>query len=118
MPTKEEENFILLLNSVHKKIFKHLSIEDIYNLKLTTRQLKNIVQSYISRNNKCVLKMPLEIKYTDAYTENLDEIIKTKCKNNFGKTASECEIHLQTKIFYKKEKASSTIPLKALKKNW
>ena len=116
MATKDDENFILLLNKVHKKIFPYLSIEDLYNLKLTTKQLKNIVKSYISRNNKCVLKMTQDIKYTDAYTQNLDEIIKTRCENNFGKTASECEIHLQTKIFYKKEKASSTIPLKALKK--
>jgi len=116
MATKDDENFILLLNKVHKKIFPYLSIEDLYNLKLTTKQLKNIVKSYISRNNKCVLKMPPNIKYTDGYTQNLDEIIKTRCENNFGKTASECEIHLQTKIFYKKEKASSTIPLKALKK--
>jgi hypothetical protein len=62
--------------------------------------------------------MPPNIKYTNADIQNLDKIIVIRCENIYNKTPPECEIHLQTRIFYNTRKGhlSSTIPLKALKK--
>ena len=114
MSTKEEEYFSLL-NSVHKKIFSYLSMDDFLKMKLTTKQLKNIVQSYLSRNNMCLLKMPPNIKYRNVDIQNLDKNIRTRCEHNFGKTPPECEIQLQTRIL-RKSRIYSTIPLTALRK--
>ena len=117
MPPKED--FFCLLYSVHKRLFPYLTLEELHSLKLTTKQVKNIVNSYVYATNKlCVLKMPPNIKYTNADIQNLDKIIVIRCENIYNKTPPECEIHLQTRIFYntRKGRISSTIPLKALKK--
>lgn len=117
MPPKEEENFAFLLNKVHKTLFSYLSFEELLSMKLKSRQIKDIVNSYMNTNESYVLKMPPNIKYTLTNINNLDENIKIRCMNNFGKTPPECKIYLQSNIFYdKKGSVSSTIPLKALQK--
>ena len=113
MDQQEHENeFFNLINDVYINLFKYLDGLDIKKMRLSSRKMNRLVDTYIRRHRQTFLRFPPRI----YNIENIEENIVNACRSFFGKQPNECDMTLNCKIFYKEEKTLVTTnpPMKAL----
>jgi hypothetical protein len=108
-------DFSSLINKVYfQKVLSFLSLQDLLKMRLTSTQIKEIVDTYIRRYRQTLLHLPPRM-CTQLNLPNLPENIVKACAY-FGKQPEECDMTLNCTIFYDKNKTrvTTTHPMKAL----
>jgi Leucine-rich repeat (LRR) protein len=112
MDQQEHKNeFFNLINVVYFNLFKYLSLPDLLKMRLTSKKIKEVVDTYIKRHRQTLLHLP-----SSMYRQhNLPENIVKACAY-FGKQPEECDMTLNCKIFYdvRNTRVTTTPPMKAL----
>ena len=112
---ENKPEFFNLINDVYITLFRYLNIEDLKNLKGTTKEIKGLVDTYIRRHRQSLLRLPPSM-YTRLNLPNLPENIVKACAY-FGKQPEECDMTLNCTIFYDnktKTRVTTSPPMKAL----
>ena len=111
---EDKPEFFNLINDVYITLFRYLNIEDLKNLKGTTKEIKGLVDTYIRRHRQSLLRLPPSM-YTRLNLPNLPENILKAC-SYFGKQPNECDMTLNCTIFYgqSKTRVTTSPPMKAL----
>jgi hypothetical protein len=112
MDQREHKNeFFNLINVVYFNLLKYLSFEDFLKMRLTSKKIKQLVDTYIKRHRQTLLRLP-----PNMYRHpNLPENIVKACAY-FGKQPEECNMTLNCEIFYdvRNTRVTTTPPIKAL----
>lgn len=113
MDQREHKNeFFNLINDVYVNLFKYLSLPDLLKMRLTSNEIKEVVDTYIKRHRQPLLHLPRSM----YKSRNLSENIRKACAY-FGKQPEECDMTLNCKIFYdvRNTRVTTNLPMKTLK---
>ena len=118
--SKSNIRFSDLINYAHgdltKILFPYLKMQDLLKLRLTSSEIKKMVELYITNQLPPILSLPTGIRYNRATIDTIAENINDAC-SVFIKEPHECTIGLECEIFYNQGRriAESDPPLAALR---
>ena len=113
MDDMNEIDFSKLINDVH--LLKYLTLNEILMLKLTSKQINDLVKTYMSKHRKPHLKLPANMVYTEHNKRNLYQNILKAC-NSLKKEPRECIMSVSCTISHSEDKTVVQInpPFEAL----
>lgn len=92
-------DFSNLINEVYfQKVLSHLSLEDLLKLRITSKQIKEVVSTYMGEKRPPFLVLPPDVEYTEETIENLTENIVKAC-SYFGAEPPKCNMRLNCMVF-------------------
>ena len=99
-----------------KILFPYLNMQDLLKLRLTSSEIKKMVELYITGQLPPILSLPTGIRYNRETIDTIAENINDAC-SVFIKEPHECTIGLECEIFYNQGRriAESDPPLAALR---
>ena len=101
---EDKKEFFNLINDVYINLFKYLDGLDLKKMRLSSRKINRLVDTYIRRHRQTFLRFP----HSMYNIENIEENIVNACRSFFGKQPNECDMTLNCKIFYDKSNTRVT----------
>jgi Leucine-rich repeat (LRR) protein len=92
-------DFSNLINEVYfQNVLSYLSLKDLLKLRITSKQIKEVVSTYMGEKRPPFLVLPPDVEYTEETIENLTENIEKAC-SYFGAEPPKCNMRLNCMVF-------------------